>query len=112
MNTTEYLLICFSEECAEVAHEISKALRFGLQEVMPGQPLTNEERIAREFVDLLAVYEILEMERYLPKIFNFIDFDQDALQKQKKVRAFMNCAQKVGTLTFSTSSPLLKELEE
>ena len=112
MNITEHLLVCLSEECAEVAQEVSKALRFGLSEVMPGQPLTNEERIAREFVDLLAVYEILEMEGYLPRIFDFIDFGQDALQKQKKVRAFMNCAQKVGTLTFPTSSPLLKELEE
>ena|SRR3990167_11143702 len=98
MNRTEHLLVCLSEECAEVAHEISKALRFGLQEVMPGQPLTNEERIAREFVDLLAVYEILEMERYLPKIFNFIDFDQDALQKQKRVYAYMEYARKIGTL--------------
>jgi len=89
MNTTEQLLVCLSEECAEVAQEVSKALLFGLSEIKPGQPLTNAERVRREFVDLLAVYEILEMEGRLPRIFDFIDFGPDALEKQKKVRAYM-----------------------
>jgi hypothetical protein len=60
MERTQYLLICLSEECAEVSQRASKALRFGLQEVQSGQEQTNAERIAQEFQDLLAIIEMLE----------------------------------------------------
>lgn len=59
MNRTEHLLTVMAEECAEVAQRCSKALRFGLDEVQPGQPLTNEARIWQEMCDLIAVSEML-----------------------------------------------------
>lgn len=59
MTEEEHLLCCLAEECAEVAQRVSKALRFGLDEIQPGQPLNNAERIVGEFVDLLAVMDEL-----------------------------------------------------
>lgn len=58
MNRAEHLLTCLAEECAEVGQRVSKALRFGLREVQPGQPLTNADRILDELRDLFAVAEI------------------------------------------------------
>lgn len=59
MNRTEHLLWVLAEECAEVAQRASKAARFGLDEVQPGQALTNEERLWQEMCDLCAVGEML-----------------------------------------------------
>lgn len=59
MNRTEHLLTCLAEECDEVGQRVAKALRFGLREVQPGQPLTNGDRILEELRDLFAVAEIL-----------------------------------------------------
>jgi NTP pyrophosphatase (non-canonical NTP hydrolase) len=53
------LLTILAEECCEVGQRVSKALRFGLSEVQPGQPLTNTERISEEVGDLIAVVETL-----------------------------------------------------
>lgn len=51
MNTTEHLLTIVSKECNEVAQRVSKALRFGLREVEPGQEQNNLARIIYEFND-------------------------------------------------------------
>lgn len=62
MNRTEYLLTQAASECNEVAHRITKALHFGLDEVQPGQPgepESNAERIVCEYIDLLASVEML-----------------------------------------------------
>lgn len=66
------LLTVLAEELAEIALEcsqgairISKALRFGLAEVQPGQPFDNAQRIAREVGDLLAVVDRLIDRRVL-----------------------------------------------
>ena len=59
MTRTDHLLWILAEECAEVAQRASKAARFGLAEVQPGQPLTNARRIMAEMNDLVAVYQLL-----------------------------------------------------
>lgn len=53
------LLTILAEECCEVGQRVSKALRFGLAEVQPGQPLTNIERLSEEVGDLLGVIDRL-----------------------------------------------------
>jgi NTP pyrophosphatase (non-canonical NTP hydrolase) len=53
------LLIVLMEECAEVAQRASKAARFGMDEVQPGQPDTNLIRIAREMGDLTGTLRAL-----------------------------------------------------
>ncbi len=66
MTTQEHLLSIAAEECSEVAQRASKALRFGLDEIQPGQPLTNAERIMEEFDDLRAVIGMLQDRALLP----------------------------------------------
>jgi hypothetical protein len=65
MTRTDMLLTILAEECAEVAQRVSKALRFGLTEIQPGQDKTNAERIEQEFLDLLAVYSMLHDDKTL-----------------------------------------------
>lgn len=55
LTKEQYLLICLAEECAEVAQRASKALRFGLDEVQPGQEWSNRQRLEREVIDLFAI---------------------------------------------------------
>lgn len=62
MNNTQYLLTCLMEECAEVAQRASKAIRFGLAEVQPGQELTNRVRLERELADILVVAGMLGLQ--------------------------------------------------
>lgn len=52
MTRDEHLLTIAVEECAEVAQLLSKALRSGVDEVQPGQALTNRQRIRAEFYGL------------------------------------------------------------
>jgi len=54
MTLDEHLLICLAEECSEVVQRITKALRFGLDEVQPGQEFTNSQRIGQELIDVAA----------------------------------------------------------
>ena len=51
------LLTIMMEECAEVIQRASKTLRFGIDEVEPGQKLDNTQRTSFEVGDLMAVFE-------------------------------------------------------
>jgi len=59
MNELEYVLTCVSEEAVEVSQRCAKALRFGISETQPGQPLTNEDRLWGEVADLQGALEML-----------------------------------------------------
>lgn len=59
MNEAEYHIKLLEEESAEVAQRCSKAMRFGLLEVQPGQKLNNAQRIEEEFLDLIVVYRLM-----------------------------------------------------
>lgn len=94
MNTTEHLLTILSEECAEVSQRVSKALRFGLKEIQPGQLFTNAERICEEICDLYAVVEMLEDSGALQGV-----VDIDRIQAKKaRVKEFMKYAETCGVL--------------
>lgn len=49
------LLNILIEEAAEVIQRATKALRFGLQEIQPGQELTNAVRLAHEVGDFVEI---------------------------------------------------------
>lgn len=93
MNKITYLLICLIEECAEVIHRACKAIRFGLEEVQPGQEWKNAYRLNDEMNDLAAVAEMLEEESV---------FFRPALVyragKKKKVNKFMDYSRDLSIL--------------
>jgi NTP pyrophosphatase (non-canonical NTP hydrolase) len=89
MNSAEHLLTKLMEECCEVAQEASKASIFGMDEVMPGQPLTNRERVLKELNDLWGVCEMLGLQQV----------DRAAIEAKKaKVTKYMDYARSIGTL--------------
>lgn len=69
MNSKERLMIVAMEECAEVQQEISKALRFGVNNYHCDNPdITNGERILKEYYQLKAVMDMLVIQRIIPTI--------------------------------------------
>lgn len=96
MTRKEHLLTILSEECAEVSQRASKALRFGVSEVQPEQPLNNAQRIVEEFNDLFAVVEMLKNEGVLNEKELITRESIDA--KQQKVEKFLKLSLRQGTL--------------
>jgi NTP pyrophosphatase (non-canonical NTP hydrolase) len=94
MNRSEHLLCCLAEECNEVGQRVSKALRFGLAEVQPGQALSNADRIVEEIRDLFAVVEILDEAGVLVMRLD----DEEIAAKKLKVEKFMRYAEEQGAL--------------
>ena len=59
------LLEILAEECAEVIQRVTKALRFGIEEVQPGQPDSNSRRIGLELGDVMETVDKLRSARVL-----------------------------------------------
>lgn len=97
MTRAEHLLTMLAEEACEVAHRASKALRFGLTEVQPGQKLSNAQRISEELVDLATVGEMLAADAG-EDLFEVGDFDEATAAKRAKVEKFLRHSAECGTL--------------
>jgi len=94
MTKEEHLLVCLSEECAEVIKEVNKALRFGLDDVHPRKITTNRENIESELNDLYGVLEFLGESGLL--------FERDSMaitKKKEKVKHYIEYAVWNGTVT-------------
>jgi hypothetical protein len=89
MKREEHLLAIAAEECAEVAQRCSKALRFGMGEIQPGQSLTNRERIQQEYSDLASALEML----------GIYALGSQMNAKREKVEMFLRYSESLGTLT-------------
>ena len=89
MNRDELLGVVGMEECNELAQRISKALRFGRDQIQPGQELTNRERVKHELNDLIAILDMLDL--FEP---------DDWLQEQKRAKAerYLDLSIKCGTV--------------
>lgn len=98
MNRMEHLFTTASEEANEVGQRISKALRFGLSEIQPGQEFTNAERIVQEFHDLYAVLDQLQVEGYIPAHLRLRPDDSTMAMKIAKVERFMAISREQGVL--------------
>jgi NTP pyrophosphatase (non-canonical NTP hydrolase) len=100
MQRTGHLLWVLAEECAEVAQRASKAARFGLTEVQPGQSHSNAERVMHEYADLVAAVEMLIEAGALP------DLDLAAMKaaKKAKVARYLAYSQTCGTLAPDAAS--------
>jgi hypothetical protein len=95
MILQEHLLLIASEECNEVAHRISKALRFGLRDIPPGGSKTNAELIVEEFSQLNAMIHMLHDQNLIPCISDPKEF----AAKIHNVEKFLEYSKKQGTLT-------------
>lgn len=94
MNRREHLLTIVGEEAVEVAQRAAKALRFGLEEVQPGQDLTNLQRLMGEVYDLLGALEMLHED-----VGRRMGIDLDAIAAKKaKVENFLAYSRELGTL--------------
>lgn len=98
MTTQEHLLTIVAEECNEVAHRASKAIRFTLSEIQPGQELNNADRIMEEFYDLMASIEECQKRNYLP-IWNQEKIAIHISLKQQKIAKFLEYSKQVGSLS-------------
>jgi hypothetical protein len=91
VNCIEHLLVCLGEEGAEITQDVSKSLRFGLDDrniLNPTGP-TNRERLIEELNDLLGVASMLVDKGVLPS-----DWQDEEKQvaKKSKVTKFMRYA--------------------
>ena len=98
MNKQEYLLNKLSQECIEVAKEISKALEFGLDDIyLRDKPYkSNKQKIETELNDLLGT---------LIKVIDngILDstpiYDNDGhIKKIEKINKYMEYAREIGVL--------------
>lgn len=96
MNRKEQLLIILAEECSEVIKDVTKSLRFGLDDINPSDNhnKTNRENISNELCDLIAVAKMLLNEGYID---DYLD-DVKIEKKQNKVEKYLNYSKDVGTL--------------
>lgn len=97
MNNIENLLVTISEECAEIQQDVSKALRFGLDNHHPDSNVTNEENILKEYYQLTAVIEYLQECSVLPK------WNEEIVKTIKRVKlnninTYQEVSRKCGTL--------------
>ena len=90
----DHLLSTLAEECAEVIQRITKAQRWGLSEVQPGQSLNNAERIRQELNDVRAVVEML----YEWHGVNLLHDNEQIRAKREKVLHFMKYARDIGEM--------------
>lgn len=96
MNRQQHLLIILAEECNELAQEIAKALRFGIDE-QRDLPTSNRERIQKEYNDILAVVDLVNREN-LPFDMDFHRDEKLIEAKRKKVARYMDYSQSLGIL--------------
>lgn len=95
MNKSDYLLTLIEEEALEIAHQCTKARRFGLNQIQEEQPYTNAHRIEREINDLRGVLELFHNEQPLFRI----SPDRAQIEKHKQnVLMYMEFSRKCGTL--------------
>ena len=97
MKRFEHLLTITAEECTEVGQRASKILRFGPQEIQPGQDLTNVERLLGEWTDLNAMMEMLQEEGVLV-LPSAADMRPAIAAKKAKVEKFLRYSAQCGTL--------------
>lgn len=90
MTRLEHLLTIGAEECAEIAQRLSKSLRFGLDEIEPGQFLSNRQRVIEEVNDLLAALSMADLVR---------TDGQAIAAKVTKIEKYLTYSAQQGTLT-------------
>lgn len=98
MNRKEHLLTCLSEESSEIIQDVSKSLRFGLDNFHPVTKSKNKDRILNEIIDFIAVAEMLVEEGIIDD-FNTLESVYEKEEKKAKVEKYLLESKKIGTLS-------------
>lgn len=93
MNQREYLLVCLSEELAEMQQEIAKVLRFSPDHCPPGSITSNLERCSGEFSDVICILDLLKDAGISIKV-----SDTRIQEKRERTLRFMDVSRNLGTL--------------
>lgn len=96
MNEKEHMLVCLSEECAEVIKAVSKALRFGLNDGYPNSGRTNLQDIMKEMVHVNVVLDMLQEKGIVYR--DYPGLELVASTKKRKVEQYIEYAVSTGTL--------------
>lgn len=78
----------------ETAQRVTKAVRFGIDEIQKDQPSTNGERVVYEFNDLFAVMELL---KEMGAIDDIVKPEMVAAKKEK-IRKYMQYSKELGVI--------------
>ena len=91
-------MLVLAEEMMEAGQRAIKALRFGLDQVQPGQELSNTSRVRGEVLDVLAVCSMLRDEGI--ELFNFASNSdmRHMRDKVEQVERFMQISYDQGVL--------------
>lgn len=100
MTRGDHLLTIVAEECVETAQRATKALRFGLEEVQPGQDMSNAKRLMQEFADLSMALMMLSEENtaFGREYENAHQYTEWLDAKRSKVRHFLEYSAQQGRL--------------
>lgn len=117
MNVNEMLLSRLAQECGEVAHDVLKALDYGLDDKVTLDPYgprgtegpTNRERIINELNDVMGVIEMLVYRGILPS--NWQNPERQKA-KREKVVDYLHYSARVGTLDQDSLDDYQAELEK
>ena len=94
LTEEQYLQVCAMEEAAEVTQRISKDLRFGLDDIQPGQSETNRARLENEIVDFVTVLDLMDQ----LDIINLQGHADSYAAKREKIEKYMQYARDQGIL--------------
>lgn len=93
MKKEEHLLVCLSEECAEIIKAVDKSLRFGLDDHHPNESASNYDRLEYELNDLYGVVELLsDVGLHFPVDKNQVE------EKKEKLKKYMEYAEAKGMI--------------
>jgi hypothetical protein len=102
MTRVEMLLAQFAEELCETAQRATKAMRFTLNEVEPGQALGNVRRMVIEFEEAVEVLRMLKEAAIAsgqpwdaPGIF---ELARVGMEKRERVERFLEKSRQLGAL--------------
>lgn len=106
MTRTQHLLVILMKDATKVAQRVSKALLFGVEEVQPGQTLTNGERVTMGFIDLLAAFEMAAEDGAVPFVHQPAFQENVAIiAKREKVEVFLKFSSARGLVDGETPEP-------
>lgn len=97
MTRNEHLLTAFAEECVESAQRATKALRFSLGEVQPGQLQDNAQRLLQEFLEAIALLEMMQDEKLIP-VHDAEWVEEYKARKKLRFEKYLNLSKQNGTL--------------